>query len=425
MYRTLKQIWQTSELRNSALFVMAMLVVFRIAAHIPVPGVDTSKLQAFFQQNQAFGLVNAFSGGAMQNFSVMALGVGPYITASIIFQLLAMIIPSLEEMQKDGEAGQAKINAYTRIAAVPLAMLQAYAMINVLRASQLGIFTSVPTPLEYFTIMAVMTGGTILLMWIGELISERKIGNGVSILIFAGIIAGLPQRLQQAVVSFDSSQWITFIAFTAVAIVTIAGVVFITEGQRNIPVTYAKRMQGSKMFGGQETFLPLRVNMAGVIPIIFAVSIVLIPTMVAQFLVKAHTPWVAAGATKVITFMANQTNYAILFFLMVFVFTYFYTTVVFHPDRVAENLQKQGGFIPGIRPGRPTAEYVMRVVNRIIPAGGAFLATIAVLPIVLQQLTGSQSVVIGGTSLLIVVSVIIEVKNQMASQLTMREYETL
>jgi len=425
MFNTFRQVWKTSDLRNSVLFVLAMLVLFRIAAHIPVPGVNVENLRLFFQQNQALGLVNIVSGGALQNFSLVALGVGPYITASIIFQLLAMIVPSLEEMQKEGEAGQQKINQYTRLATVPLAMLQAYAMINVLRGTQLQIIDPGLTPLEYFGIMTTMTAGTVLLMWLGELISERKIGNGVSILIFSGIVAGMPSRLQQAIVTFDSSQIMTLVAFTVIAILTVAGVVFITEGQRNIPVVYAKRMRGAKMTGGVETHLPLRVNMAGVIPIIFAVSIVLVPSMVAQFLVRAHTPWVAAAAQKTISIMQDQLIYGILFFLLVFIFTYFYTTVVFHPDRVAENLQKQGGFIPGMRPGRPTAEYVMHVVNRIIPAGAGFLATIAVLPLVLQQMTGSKSVVIGGTSLLIVVSVVIEVINQINSQLTMREYEQL
>ena len=421
---TLRQIWKTPELRNSILFVLCMLVIFRIAAHIPIPGIDAENLRKFFQQNQIFGLVNAFSGGAMHNFSVVALGVGPYITASIIFQLLAMIIPRLEEMQKDGESGQQRINQYTRLLTVPLAILQSYAMISLLRSSQLKIIGAL-TPLQYAGIMITMTAGTLLLMWIGELISERKVGNGVSILIFAGIIANLPTTLQQAVVTFDSSQILTFVAFAVVAVVTVAGVVLITEGQRNVPVVYAKRMRGAKLFGGAETHLPLRVNMAGVIPIIFAISIILFPTMIGQFFVHAKTAWLATFAQNMISFFQNQLYYGIIYFLLVFIFTYFYTAVVFHPDRVAENLQKQGGFIPGIRPGRPTAEYIMSTVNHIIPAGAFFLAVIAVLPLALQQITGSRSIVIGGTSLLIVVSVIIEVVNQVNSQLTMREYETL
>jgi preprotein translocase subunit SecY len=423
MLKTLRQIWKTPELRNSIFFVLAMLVLFRIMAHIPIPGVNVDNLEAFFKQNQIFGLVNIFSGGAMENFSVVALGVGPYITASIIFQLLAMIIPALEEMQKEGESGQQRINQYTRLATVPLAFLQAYAMISLLRSSQFAIIGDL-SAFEYAGIMTTMTAGTLLLMWIGELISERKIGNGVSILIFAGIVSGLPTLVQQAIVTFDSSQIITLVSLAVMGVATVAGVVFITEGQRNIPVVYAKRMRGTKMFGGVETHLPLRANMAGVIPIIFAVSIILFPSMVAQFFVNAKTPWVAAFAQQTITVFQNQTVYGVVFFLLVFMFTYFYTGIVFHPERVAENLQKQGGFIPGIRPGRPTAEYVMKTVNRIIPAGAFFLATIAVLPLVMQQVTGSQSLVIGGTSMLIVVSVVIEIVNQINSQLTMREYES-
>ncbi len=423
MLKTLRQIWKTPELRNSIFFVLAMLVVFRVMAHIPIPGVNVENLRAFFAQNQIFGLVNVFSGGAMENFSVVALGVGPYITASIIFQLLAMIIPALEEMQKDGESGQQKINQYTRIATVPLAFLQSYATISLLRSSQFAIIGEL-NALQYAGIMITMTTGTLLLMWIGELISERKIGNGVSILIFAGIVSRLPTAVQQAIVSYDSTQLVTLVSIAAIGVITVAGVVFITEGQRNVPVVYAKRMRGAKMFGGVETHLPLRANMAGVIPIIFAVSIILFPSMVAQFFVNAKTEWVAKAAQQTISLFQNQTVYGVVFFILVFAFTYFYTAVVFHPERVAENLQKQGGFIPGIRPGRPTAEYIMKTVNRIIPAGAFFLAVIAVLPHVMQNLTGSQSLVVGGTSMLIVVSVAIEIVNQVNSQLTMREYES-
>ncbi len=424
MLKAIRQIWKTPELRNSILFTIAMLVAFRVASHIPVPGVNAANLRAFFAQNQVLGLVNLFSGGALRNFSVVALGVGPYITASIIFQLLAMIIPSLEEMQKEGESGQQRINQYTRIATVPLAVLQAYGMITLLRQSQQPIIGAL-SPIEYAGILISMTAGTLLLMWIGELISERKIGNGVSIIIFAGIIANLPTALQQAILTFDSSQVINLIAYALIGVITVAGVVFITEGQRNIPVVYAKRMRGTKLFGGAETYLPLRANMAGVIPIIFAVSIILFPSMVAQLFVHAKTAWVAAAAQKTIALLQDQLIYGISFFVLVFVFTYFYTAVVFHPDRVAENLQKQGGYIPGIRPGRPTSEYLMKTVNRIMPAGAFFLAVIAVLPIAIQNLTGSRSLVVGGTGLLIVVSVVIEIVGQINAQLTMREYEML
>jgi preprotein translocase subunit SecY len=423
MWNKLRQIWKTGDLRNNILFVIAMLVVFRVAAHVPVPGVKPEALRDFFNSNQILGLLNAFSGGSWDSFSVVAMGVGPYITASIIFQLLAMIIPRLEEMQKEA-GGQERINHYTRLATAPLAMLQAYGMLSILRQSQQGFITDM-TLLQAFIIIMTMTAGTIFLMWIGELISERKIGNGISILIFANIVARLPTTVQQAALTFESSQIINLAAFILIGVATIAGVVFITEGQRNVPVVYAKRMRGGKLFGGVETHLPLRVNMAGVIPIIFAISIILFPPMIAQFFVQGKTAWVSAFAQKVIMFFQDKLIYGILYFVLVFIFTYFYTAVVFHPDRVAENLQKQGGFIPGIRPGHPTAEYISRTLNRIIPAGAFFLSTIAVLPLAVQQLTGTRALAVGGTSLLIVVSVVIEIVNQINSQMTMREYEAL
>jgi preprotein translocase subunit SecY len=360
----------------------------------------------------------------MEKFSVVALGVSPYITASIIFQLLGMIVPRLEEMRKEGQQGQERINQYTRYATVPLAFLQGYGMLAILRQSQVNIIPDM-SALQTATVLFMLTGGTIFLMWLGELVSERKIGNGISLLIFAGIVAQLPIMIQQGAVTFDSSQIINWLAFALVALATIAGVVLVTEGQRNVPVTYAKRMRGTKLFGGAETHLPLRVNMAGVIPIIFAISIILFPPMIAQFFVNAKTAAVAEFARNVISFFQDQVVYGVMYFLLVFGFTYFYTAVVFQPEQVAENLQKQGGFIPGIRPGRPTAEYLMRTLNRIIPAGAIFLSVIAVLPLVLQRLTGSQSLVIGGTTILIVVSVVIETVNQIDAQLTMREYEQM
>jgi preprotein translocase subunit SecY len=425
MLKTLKQIWRTKELRNSIGFVLLMLVLFRAAAHIPIPGVNTDALRDFFASNQIFGLINVFSGGAMESFSIVALGVGPYITASIIFQLLAMIVPRLEEMQKEGQSGQEKINQYTRLATVPLALLQSYAMITILKQSGQNIIAYDIGFFELAMMTIVMSTGTLFLMWIGELISERKIGNGISILIFAGIIAGMPRLLQQAALNFDKGQVLTWVAYVAIALITVAGVVFITEGQRNVPVIYAKRMRGSKMYGGAESFLPLRVNMAGVIPIIFAISIVLLPPMVAQFFMRAKTEWVANVARWTIETFQDQLVYGVVYFLLVFGFTYFYTAVIFHPDQVSENLQKQGGYIPGIRPGKPTADFITRTLNRIIPAGALFLATIAVLPLVMQQAMGTQALVVGGTSLLIVVSVAIEIVNQVQSQLTMREYDSI
>jgi len=420
----LRRIWGAKEIRNGILFTLAVIAVFRVAAHIPVPGVNVQNLRAFFESNQILGLVNLFSGGAMENFSIVALGVGPYITASIIFQLLGMIVPRIEEIQKE-PGGQERINQWTRLAMVPLALLQAFGTLTYLRQSGQGIVGDL-SAWQVAVTMLVMTAGSVFLVWLGELISLRKIGNGVSIIIFAGIIAQLPITLSQAFATFDSSQALNWAAYAAIALFTIAGVVFITEGQRNIPVIYARHQRGMRgTFGGAQTHLPLRVNMSGVVPIIFAVSVVLFPPMIAQFFVRAKTAWIASIAQWVVSMSQNQTVYSVSFFLLVFFFTYFYTAVVFNPERVAENIQKQGGFVPGIRPGRPTAEYLMRVVNRITPAGAAFLAVIAVLPLVVQRVSGTASLAIGGTSLLIVVSVVIEIVNQINAQLSMRDYDML
>lgn len=422
MWEKLIQIWKIRDLRNSILFVLGMLVIFRLAAHIPVPGVDVLALRKFFQSNQILGLMNIFSGGTMENFSIVMLGVGPYITASIIFQLLAMIVPRLEEISKEGEAGQRRINQYTRLLTVPLAFLQSYGMIALLKQSARGIVADMSLERLIVTMLTI-TAGTIFLMWLGELISEKNIGNGISLLIFAGIVANLPGKVQQLFVSFNQENLIQLIIFAIIAVITVIGVVFITEGQRNIPVSYAKQIRGNRMYGGSNTHLPLRVNMAGVIPIIFAISIILFPSMVAQFFIRARTHWISDLAQGTLNLFNNQYFYGGFYFLLVVAFTYFYTAVIFHPQKIAENLQKQGGFIPGIRPGRLTADYLQYTVNRILLAGSLFLGVIAVLPLLLQGFTGTRAMVIGGTSLLIVVSVVIETIKQIESQLTMREYE--
>jgi preprotein translocase subunit SecY len=352
------------------------------------------------------------------------MGVAPYITASIIFQLLGMVIPRLEEIMKEGEAGQRRINQWTRIATVPLAVLQAFGMLTLLRQSSRQIVGDM-TPVTHLLTILTMTTGTLFLMWLGELISERKIGNGISLLIFAGIIANIPNIFQQAAITFDPTRIANLLLFAAIAVITVVGVVIITEGQRNIPVSYARQVRGMRMYGGVETHLPLRVNMAGVIPIIFAISIVLFPPMLAQFFLRAKTPVIVKLAEGVVQLFHNQLFYAIIYFIMVFGFTYFYTAVVFHPQQIAENLQKQGAFIPGIRPGKPTSQYLNYVTNRVMLAGALFLGIIAILPLILRQITGMQSLVIGGTSILIVVSVVIETIKQIEAQLTMHEYEGL
>jgi preprotein translocase subunit SecY len=423
MLEKFQTIWRIKEIRGSLLFVAGMMVIFRVAAHIPLPGVNLDALRNFFQANQILGLLNMFSGGTISNFSVVAMGVAPYITASIIFQLLGMIIPSLEAIQRDGESGQRRINSWSRLLTVPLAMLQSFALLSILRQSQFQIISD----LGAFSLVALIltvTAGTVFLMWIGELISEKKIGNGISLMIFAGILAGLPQQAQQLFISFDQSQIVTWLIYALIAVVTVVGVVFVTEAQRNIPVQYARQVRGAGVLsGGVASNLPLRVNMAGVIPIIFAISILMLPSMVAQFFITAKTAWLVSAASWVLTVTQNQLIYGISYFLLVFGFTYFYTAVVFHPDRIAENLQKQGGFIPGIRPGKTTAEYLNAVINRINFFGALFLGIIAVLPLTAQGLGGSRLLALGGTSLLIVVSVVIESVKQVESQVTMRQYE--
>lgn len=422
MWEKIQQIWKIKDIRNKILFVIGMLVIFRLVAHIPIPGVNLENLRQFLAGNQIFGLLDVFSGGTMSNFSVVMLGVGPYITSSIIFQLLTMIVPKLEELSKEGESGQQKINMYTRLLAVPLAFLQAYAMIKVLNGSSLPIITDLSL-FRLFTILITITAGTMFLMWIGELISEKKVGNGVSLLIFAGIVSGFPGVIRNFFINYNSADLYTLILFVAIAILTVVGVVFVNEGQRNIPVSYAKQVRGNNMYGGNSSHLPLRVNMSGVIPIIFAISLVLFPSLIAQFFVQAQTAWLANAAATVISLFQNQLFYGVIYFLLVFGFTYFYTAIIFHPQKMAENLQKQGGFIPGIRPGNETEKYLGQTMNRINLTGALFLSAIAVLPLLVQYFMGTQNLALGGTSLLIVVSVAIEISKQISAQLTMHAYD--
>lgn len=424
MFDKFIQIFKIRDLRKSILFILGMIFVFRIAAHIPVPGINLENLKEFFNSNQILGLINIFSGGSMENFSIVAMGVAPYITASIIFQLLVMIVPRLEALSKE-PGGYQKINHWTRFLTVPLAALQGYAMIMMLRQqSSFQIIDNLST-FDLFVTIMTLTAGTVFLMWIGELISEKHIGNGISLLIFAGIVAALPGVVQKTLAVFDPTQIMNLVIFAAIAVITIIGVVVINEGTRNVPVSYARHIRGNKSYGGVNTYLPLRVNMAGVIPIIFAISLILFPPMIANFFLHAKSQILVKISELTIQIFQNQLVYGILYFVFVFGFTYFYTAVIFHPQQIAENLQKQGGFIPGIRPGKNTEEYLSNVTSRIIFAGALFLGLIAVLPLVVQQFTGGMNLVIGGTSLLIVVSVVIETVKQVESQLTMREYEGL
>ncbi|KAA0205997.1 preprotein translocase subunit SecY [Candidatus Uhrbacteria bacterium] len=423
MWDKLLKAWKVKEVRDGLLFVLAMMVIFRVTANIPLPGIDLVALKQLFETNQALGLLNLFSGGTIRNFGIVALGVAPYITSSIIFQLLGMISPTIEEIQKDGEQGRRKINQWTRMLTVPLAFIQGFGLLQILKQSQIPVLTT-SSALHIFMILCAMTAGSMFLTWIGELITEKKVGNGISLLIFAGIVADLPNLASQFVVSYDSSQLFTVLVYAAIGLLTVAGVVFVSEGTRNVPVQYARQSSGmSGAVGGVASSLPLRVNLTGVIPIIFAISLLLFPSMIAQFFVQARSAWLAQAANWVLVTLQNQVVYGALYFGLVVLFTYFYTTIVFQPEQVAENLQKQGGFIPGIRPGRPTAEYLQTVINRITLGGALFLGSIAVLPIAAQAVTGTTTLAIGGTSLLIVVSVVIESIKQIQAQLTMREYD--
>lgn len=363
-----------------------------------------------------------FSGGGLSNISIVLLGVAPYITASIIMQLLTTLVPSLERLYKEeGEQGRQKFNMWTRWLTVPLAALQSFSMLSLLRSQNiLGDISS----FSMVVIILCATAGTVFLMWLGELITEKGLGNGVSMIIFAGIVSSLPTGVSRFISTWDPSQLFTYIMFLALAAVTIAGVIFINEGQRTIPVAYAKRVRGAQVYGGSATHLPLKVNQAGVIPIIFAVSIILIPTMIANFLAQSANVKVASIAVKVSAVLQDQWVYGGAYFVLVVLFTYFYTAVVFDPAKISENLQKQGGYIPGIRPGATTAEYLYHIINRITLAGALFLGTISVLPFIVQGITGIQAFSLGGVSILIVVSVVLETVKHIQSQLTMRSYES-
>ena len=419
-----KNVFSVKELRNKILFIFFVLVVFRFAANIPLPGVDLESLEKLFSSNELFGMLNMFSGGGLSNISIVLLGVGPYITASIIMQLLTMIVPSFEQMYKEeGEAGRQKFNMITRVLTVPLAIVQTIGMITLLKSK--GVIHDL-TPFNFILVVVVAVAGTIFLMWLGELITEKKLGNGVSIIIFAGIVASLPTTLMQLKATFDSTQIFTYLAFVIVTIVTIVGVVFVTEGQRIIPISYARRMRGGGQYGGVKTHLPLRVNQAGVIPIIFAVSVVLFPRMIGQFLAHVDNATLASFGTTLSNLFANQWVYGIVYFSLVVAFTYFYTAVVFDPEQIAENLQRQGGYVEGKRPGKETAEYLSKLVNRITLTGSIFLGLIAVLPIIIQGfLPGAQMLRIGGASILIIVSVVIEMVKQIDAQLVMRDYDKI
>ena len=421
IWETIKQIFTLPDLRRKVIYAIALLFIARILAHVPLPGVDLIELKNFFGRNQIFGLLNMFSGGAMENFSIIMMGVGPYITASIIMQLLTMVIPSLEELQKEGESGQQRINYWTRILTLPLALVQSYAMLNLLKSQQ--IITSW-TPMQLAVMLISITAGSILLMWIGELISENGIGNGVSLIITLGIVAAIPTQFRNTLAVLDTSKIIGLVAFGIIAVGVVALIVLINEASRQIPVSYARRIRGLRSYGGVDTHLPIRVNTGGVIPIIFAMSIMLFPGVGAQFLSQARSEWLSSAANWIANLFQNNLFYGIFYFILVIAFTFFYSGIILKPVQIAENLQKQGGFIPGVRPGRETSDYLGKIITRINLTGALFLGVIAVLPFIVQAITGINTLVIGGTGVLIMVSVIIETMRQIQAQLVMRQYES-
>jgi preprotein translocase subunit SecY len=422
------------DLRRKILFTLSMLVIFRFIASVPVPGVDRNALADYIEGNQLLGVLNLFSGSGLKNFSIVALGVYPYITASIIMQLMTPIIPRLNELSNEGQGGRNKINQYTHWLTVPLAFLQGYGHALLfsrqpgnngeMLLNNFGLFdrdTFFPT----LAILLTMTAGTMLLVWIGELITEMGIGNGTSIIIFGGIVASLPASVGQLLTGGSASDgFFGVLGFALIALITVVGIVYINEGQRRIPVHHAKRIRGGRQYGGNTTFIPLRVNSAGMIPLIFAVSIMVFPGMIANFLVGSNREGVRDfGSTLTRFFSPNSLQYNVIYFLMVVGFTYFYTMVVFQQQKIPENLQRQGAFIPGVRPGRNTAVYLMRVLTRITLIGALFLGAVAILPFFASRLTGVNTLLLSATSLLIVVGVAIDTMRQLEAQLLMRNYE--
>lgn len=431
---TLRQVYRSPDLRRRVLTVLGLLVIFRFLAHVPVPVPNNQALSSFlntiFNSNKVLGFADVFSGGALANFSIIMMGVGPYINASIIIQLLTQVIPHLENLQKEGEMGRRKLNQYTRILTLPLALLQSFGMVLLIQQTSERVASTDlighPNLFQWLVMISTITAGTILLMWIGEIITEKGIGNGISLIIFCGIISQVPTSAGQfaTLVSGDTSKILTLIFFLIAILAVIAFVVILNEGTRNIPVSYAKRTRGNRVYAGIDTHLPLRVITAGVIPIIFALAFLSVPGLLGQVLTNAKTPWVASLAQNLTAwFNPNGLIYGISYFVLVVGFTFFYTSVVFNPKDIAENLQKQGGFIPGIRPGNQTASYLKRVINRITLAGAVGLGIIAVLPFIAQSFTNSQVLTFGGTGLLIVVSVAIETLKQLEAQAITTSYE--
>ncbi len=420
-FAVLKKIFKDRDLRKKTLIVLGLFLVFRFLAHVPVSGVNINQLKALFDQNQFLGLINLLGGGTLSNFSVLAVGIGPYIYASIVMQLATQIYPKLEELQKEGEYGRQKINQYTRYITIPLAILQSVGMYALLRSQ--GLIAEL-NPFYLVTFIATLVAGTMIILWIGELISEQNIGNGISLIIFAGIVGTLPTGIGQVLLSATPDQLINYGLIGVAGLAIVAAIVFVTEAVRKVPVIYARRIRGGKSESAQQTFLPLRLNSAGVVPIIFAISLVLLPSLLANYFLASKNEMLSSvGQFLAVNFATTSIAYNVVYFLMVFGFTYFYTAIVINPQKVSEDIQEGGGFIPGIRPGKPTANYINFIVTRITLFGGLFLGLVAVLPNILQSFTGIQALLVGGTSVLIVVSVVIETVKIFQTQLVTRSYE--
>ncbi len=421
MFEALLNAFRAPDLRRRILYVLGILVVFRMLAHVPVPGVNAAGLSDFLNQNAIFGLLDLFSGGGLTNFSVVALGVNPYINASIIMQLMTGVVPSLQALQREGEYGRQKINQYTRYLAVPMALLQAYGFLALLSSQGILSTTFDLGSWETITQIITLTAGSVTLMWLGELITEKGIGNGISFIIFAGIVSRAPGALQGFIQSPDLAR---LVLFGILGVSAVAVIIYIQEGQRRIPIQYASRVRGRRMYQGGQTFLPLRVNQAGVIPIIFAVSILLFPSQIASYFINSPSP-VGDVAKGVVSWLSSGSwLYVALYFFLTVGFTYFYTAFTFKPDETAEQLRKNGGFIPGIRPGRPTQDYLARVVTRITVAGALFLGIVAAAPPFIGLVQPQfQNLALGGTGILIVVSVVVETMKQLEAQLLIRQYE--
>ena len=419
--KTLKAIFTDSSIRGRILFIIFILVVTRILAAIPIPGVDSSNLAKFLENNSFFGMLNIFSGGGLSTLSIVMLGVGPYITASIIMQLTTVLSPRLKEMyQEEGENGRRRFVQYGRLLTLPLALLQGFALITLLMRQNVIGQLSLPMTLAN---VLIVTAGTMLMVWLGEQINERGIGNGVSLIIFAGIVAALPTSIGQFFLTFDVSQIPMLVGVVILVLTVIAGIVFVTEAERPIHVTYAKQSRLGGQSGISNTsYIPLRLNQAGVVPIIFAISILLFPQLIGQLLATSSMETMTSIARSINNLISNQWVYGISYFLLVVVFTYFYTAIMFDPEKTSDNLQKSGAFVPGYRPGLPTAEYIGHVLARVTLVGAVFLGIVAVLPVIVQGVTGISTLQIGGTSLLIAISVVLDVMKKIDAQLSMREY---